>query len=321
MVSIPWPGSEPILTHLNMRQPSSLLRLGVMMTSGVLTTVRVLRRRRIEHTLAMWAVPSGVWALAGRKLLGIPYSVWALGSDIWRISDYPLGRTLLRHVLRNADRLYADGVGLAGDVAKIAGRPCAFLATSRRLPAPDPDRIPNLDPKRTHFLCVARFHEHKGVDVLIRAVALIPEELRPSMEFHVFGAGPGESRLRELVRVKGLSKIVQIREPIGPVELSGYLQSVRALIIPSRIESIPLILSDAAQAGCPVIATDVGDVGDLVRNHRMGESVAPSNPDALAEAICRSADRPREEPAGAKTLAEQLSLAASAQRFLEDVRR
>jgi glycosyltransferase involved in cell wall biosynthesis len=66
------------------------------------------------------------------------------------------------------------------------------------------------------------------------------------------------------------------------------VQSIRlskAVLIPSRQESIPVILSDALQLGRPVIVSDVGDMGTLVRRHHAGIVVPPGDSHALAEAM------------------------------------
>ena len=49
-----------------------------------------------------------------------------------------------------------------------------------------------------------------------------------------------------------------------------FFNNVTVLILPSRIESIPVILSDALQLDCNLIVTDVGDMGPLVRSYRAG---------------------------------------------------
>lgn len=318
--SFPWPGSETSVSYIDPRRPLDLARLGVLVASGTLACLRVFKAERIDHSLAMWAVPSGLFALAARKALGTPYSVWALGSDIWRIGEYPLGKVLLRRIFKEAQHIYADGLLLSSDVERITGRACSFLATSRALPDPNTVDLPDLEAERTHFLCVARFHPHKGVDVLIDAISLIPEAARREMQFHIFGGGPQEEELRAKVRQDRLERYLRIGGYIGRESLAAYLRAVSCLVIPSRIESIPLVLSDAAQAGCPVIATDVGDMGRLVKEYEVGICVPPESPGALAEAILQfhEALRPPNLD-GAGELADYLSLDRSVRQVLSDI--
>jgi glycosyltransferase involved in cell wall biosynthesis len=318
--SFPWPGKETSLTHVDPRNPLNLARLTVLLGSGTVACLRAFRALRIDHALAMWAVPSGALAWVARRALGTPYSVWALGSDIWNIDDYPLGRPILRRILRGADRLYADGTELSAEVERISGRLCTFLPSSRELPALVENWTTPLAADRIHLLCIARLHPNKGVDVLVDAVSLIPEPTRRRVQVHVFGGGPQEGELRARIEQLGLEDCVILGGYVDREELVRYLRAVRCLVIPSRIESIPLVLSDAAQVGCPVIATDVGDVGRLVREFRMGLVAPPGSPPALAQALGAAVSEEMPfDPAGAALLANELSLDSSVKRFLEDV--
>ena len=317
---IPWLGNESSLTHLNPRNPINLVRFASLLASGVRTALRWSNAEHVDHILAMWAVPSGIIASAVHARLGVPYSVWALGSDIWKIRDYPLGTPVLRRVLRGAERLYADGMVLAGDVEQIAGRDCSFLATSRILPPSTGPTVPTLPDGKTNYLCVARFHRNKGVDVLLNAIALIPEHERATMRFWIFGGGPEEAALRDLVRRLRLESQVLLAGYLSAAELASWLDAADCLIIPSRIESIPLILSDAAQSRCPVITTNVGDMGGLVESFHNGLSVPPEAPAELARAIVRFRDadaRPFIE--GSAALADHLSLDRSIRQIQEDL--
>ena len=90
------------------------------------------RADRPDHILALWALPSGWWA----RSTGVPYSTWALGSDVWTLGRIPVIRSALAGVLKGATHRFADGIQLGADVERLSARSCSFLASSRRLPAP-----------------------------------------------------------------------------------------------------------------------------------------------------------------------------------------
>lgn len=320
LVSFPWPGTETSLSHVDPRSPLNLARLGVLLASGAWSSIRVFRREGVDHIVAMFAVPSGILALAARGALGTPYSVWALGPDIWQIRNYPMGEVILRRVLRSAAHLYADGLGLAEEVERIARRSCQFLASLREMPEASEIEPARLPPHLTHVLCVSRFHPDKGVDVLIDAVKLIPERIRRSMKFHIFGGGPDEDLLARKLADDELRGCVTLGGYISRDDLMSYLRAARCLVIPSRVESIPLVLSDAAQARCPVVATQVGDMGGLVQDYGLGLGVPPESPQALADAIVRFHEGSAPfDPEGARRLVADLSLDQSVRHFLNDV--
>ena len=227
--SFPRLGDEASLSHLDPRTPSGLVKLLSVLVGGVVSVPTIARTERVDHVLALWAVPSGALALVTRWLTRRPYSVWALGSDIWRIRDYPGGRALLRLVLRRATRRYADGVQLADDTAAIAGMPCEFLATSRVLDRGRRglwDDLPVGGSGSEHggatgvvdVVAIARFHEHKGVDVLLDAVARVPEALRRRLRVHVYGDGPMRDELAARAARPDLAGVV-VLEGLADAEL------------------------------------------------------------------------------------------------------
>jgi glycosyltransferase involved in cell wall biosynthesis len=318
--SFPRLGDEASLTHVDPRSVRGLIQLASVMIGGVVTVPLLARARRSAHVLALWAVPSGALALVARALTRTRYSVWALGSDIWRIRDYPGGRVLLRSVLRRASRIYADGVELASDTAEIAGRPCQFLATSRVL-APGHPGLWN--DGASHVVTIARLHEHKGVDVLLDAVASLPAEVRDGLVVHVYGDGPERDALERRAAREDLVHTVRFEGMAGPGLVADALASADLAVVPSRLESIPLVLSDICRAGTPLVVTDAGDMGELVRRFDAGDVVPTGDAAALSASIARalSGTQPPGSAEGRAALAEHLSLEGSVARILADLDR
>jgi glycosyltransferase involved in cell wall biosynthesis len=100
---------------------------------------------------------------------------------------------------------------------------------------------------------------------------------------HLFGVGSLEPLLCE--RIKGYERYISLGGYADPDTLVAYMRACDWLVIPSRIESIPLILIDAFQMRLPVVVTDVGDVGELVRRHGVGKVVSAEEPAALAKGM------------------------------------
>jgi len=144
-----------------------------------------------------------------------------------------------------------------------------------------------LPSERIILLFFGELRESKGPDVLLEAAHLLPAEVLVLFA----GAPAGSFSVRgweQEVRSNGLDG--QIRLDLGrvPDELvSVYFQAADAIVLPYRRSFLATsgVLQWAAAARKPVIATDVGDVGDLVRRYRLGLVVEPENPKRLAETV------------------------------------
>jgi len=293
-----------------------------------LTILKILRRGRrcaeqlvvensVTHILALWALPSGYWARGISRRHGIPYSIWALGSDIWTLGKLPVIKTILRSVLRDSKICYADGYKLKEDAECIGGRPCHFLPSVRRLPVGKNE--PPRDKPPYRFAYLGRWHPNKGIDILLDALALLASEEWNKIEaFRICGGGPLESLVT--ARHDALTAVAR------PVQLGGYLDKTAAaellawadyLVIPSRIESIPVIFSDALQAGRPVIATPVGDLPRLMHDYQPGILVEEPSPRAIAAGL-RAAlgTSPRQYRDGLKQARSQFDVDRACSQFL-----
>jgi glycosyltransferase involved in cell wall biosynthesis len=280
------------------RLPLSLLRLWFpgdwpaiwrTMKSGALLCRAVADARPVDHALALWALPSGYWA---RQLPGnIPYSVWGLGSDIWTLGRIPLLRGMLRRVLRGAAHCFADGLKLAADMERIGGRPCQFLPSSRVLPATHRRTAATAPPYRLAFL--GRWHPNKGIDLLLDALtALDDADWQNISAVRIAGGGPMEERVG--------SAVAALAARGRPVSLAGFLDRDAAaalfdwadlILLPSRIESIPVVFSDAMQARRALVCTPVGDLPRLLGDYGTGILADAATAQSLTQAIRRASSQ------------------------------
>jgi len=240
---------------------------------------------RPDYVLALWALPSGYWANKAANRHGFKYSIWALGSDIWTLGKVPLVRNILRGILKRADRRYADGIQLAHDVEVICGLRCGFLPSTRRLPRISRPEKARQAPYKLAFL--GRWHRNKGTDLLLDALGLLTDsDWNRITELRLFGGGP----LRDYVH----SAVDALQAQGRPVTVGGYLDKDAAaeligwadyLLLPSRIESIPVIFSDAMQLQTPLISTPVGDLPRLFEKHQVGVLATKAAAQEFAKAI------------------------------------
>ncbi len=134
------------------------------------------------------------------------------------------------------------------------------------------------------LVCVARLDHHKGIDVLLRALALLPDP-RPRLD--LVGTGLQETELRHIADRLGLGSHVRFRGQQDRQRIEAILAGAIALVLPSRSENFPLVILEAMQAGIPIVATRVGGIPEAVRHEKEALLVPPENPAALAAALTR----------------------------------
>lgn len=283
VIRFKWAGGKKVVGALNIFNPKEVFELFSFLKNGKRQLLEYLQRTKPNSCLAFWALPSGWFAYLAKKKLGIPYSVWCLGSDIYVWAKKPLLRGIIRKILEEADFLFADGFDLKEKVEKLSGKKCIFLPSMRRLPEPI-DQTTGLDKSKTNFLYLGRWEKRKGLDELIKAFALVKNEL-PHVSLHILGWGDYEREIQKFINQFELKEDAKIvgRVPTGLV--SAYLKECDCLVIPSQSDSIPLVFSEALQMGTPLIATDVGDMGYLVRRFNLGKVVPCGDVQKLAEAM------------------------------------
>lgn len=313
------------------KAPLSLLRpLNPADWPSILTTLRsgraalenLVMADRPDFVFALWALPCGYWARSMLKQHGVPYGTWALGSDIWSLGRIPVIRGILGRVISSAGLSYADGLMLASDVQRISGRDCEFLPSARQMAATAHTASASQAPYKLAFL--GRWHPNKGIDLLLDALQRLEnDDWSRISEVRIYGGGPLEQQVHDAV--------ARLRSQERPVSAGGYLDSSAAadlitwsdyLLLPSRIESIPVIFSDAAQLRRPIVATPVGDLPELFRREEFGVLADAPGVDAYADALRRAlrADASQFDERLA-TIAGEFDVAAAAERFAQSVAR
>ncbi|MBN1827190.1 MAG: glycosyltransferase family 4 protein [Candidatus Eisenbacteria bacterium] len=131
---------------------------------------------------------------------------------------------------------------------------------------------------------VANFRRVKRVDRLIRAAPRLLDRL-PDLRVLISGRGVEEERLRALVREMGLEERVLFagfRRRLAPVYRAADIT-----VLTSETEGCSIAVLESFHFGRPVVATDVGGNGELVRNGENGFLVPEWNEAAFADRVVR----------------------------------
>ncbi len=286
-----------------------------------------MRADHVQHVHAHFASHPAAAGFIIHRLVGIPYSFTAHGSDLHRdrhmlrekvaeaafvaaISEY--NKELIISECRGSYREKVNVVHCGVDTQ-------VFRARSHETPF-EKGENPFM------ILCVGTLHEVKGQEYLIEASRQL-QERGFNFECHFVGDGPDREALTRLAQQAGISDKVRFHGRLTRDEIARLLLDADVLTAPSvptsdgRREGIPVVLMEAMGSGVPVIASDLSGIPELVNSQSTGLLVPPRDATALADALERyikDADlRRRLGRAGRDKVVEEFDLNKNAAKLAE----
>jgi colanic acid/amylovoran biosynthesis glycosyltransferase len=154
---------------------------------------------------------------------------------------------------------------------------------------------PSGAPPTHDVTAVGRLVEKKGFDVLVRALARLPEP-RPSCR--IVGDGPERVALERLVRELGLAGSVRFLGALPHPRVRAEIDRGRLFVLPCRIagngdrDGVPVALMEALALGKAAVSSRVAGVPELVLDGRSGVLTEVDRPDQVAAAIARLLGQP-----------------------------
>jgi glycosyltransferase involved in cell wall biosynthesis len=321
----PWIKSKKPLVQLNPFRPLDFFRILNLFYHGKTALPPFIRENKIEVCLALWVLPSGYFANQAFRQTKIPYSVWSLGSDIYRYGRNPFLYPTMRRIVHEARGVFADGFDLSRRVEDRFGRKCFFLATTRTLPLSPPlfnRGREGLTGEPYRFLFVGRIEKVKGIDLLLESMACLKEEAS-DVHLTVVGSGGMEEWAKSFIKERDLGGHVSWTGNVSDRTLASLYEASHCVVIPSRSESIPLVFSEALRFNKQLIVTDVGDMGMLGRQYGVARVIPPENVRALTEVMKKRADHKdtgneKRNEAKREELKRLFDMETSVERFLAD---
>ena len=145
--------------------------------------------------------------------------------------------------------LFAKKIGLAGKPSRVVHNGLW----------PEEFERPRLKSDATDLLFVGEMRMLKGVDVLLGAIA----ELNKSAPVTATLVGEGESleRFKNLAHQLGIQDRVRF---VGRLGIAEALTLGKLMVLPSRNESFPYVVLETLAAATPIVASDVGGIGEIL---------------------------------------------------------
>jgi glycosyltransferase involved in cell wall biosynthesis len=256
-----------------------------------------MQAENISHVHAHFASHPAAAGFIIHRLVGIPYSFTAHGSDLHcdrhmlcekvaeaafvvAISDYNKEVILSECQGKYRDKVVVIHCGVDTEVFRYRSNKTLY----------DKGKHPFM------ILCIGTLHEVKGQAYLIGACQKLQER---AIDFrcHFVGDGPDKQSLNQLADQATILEKVRFHGRLTRNEIARLLLDADVLVAPSvptrdgRREGIPVVLMEAMGTGVPVIASNISGIPELVKDQSTGLLVPPRDAASLANALeCYFAD-------------------------------
>ena len=225
------------------------------------------------------------------KLAGVPL-VHHLHSPTDHDSTHPWQDRMNAWAERLGAQRASALIAVSNSVGQYAHRqgyaPEKVVVIPNGVPARPPIPVRDAAKRAWTLGMIALFRPRKGIEVLLRAMALLRWR---GVNVRLRAVGDFESpdydhRVKQLVWDLGLEAAI---DWVGfQRDIDGQLAQMDLLVLPSLFgEGLPMVVLEAMSAGLPVVAADVEGIPEAVRDGREGLLVAPGDPQELAGAIGR----------------------------------
>lgn len=249
---------------------------------------RILARYPFDLIDAHYFYPDGVAAVMLGRHFGKPVVVTARGSDINLAPRYRLPRKMILWAARHAAGMITVCRALKDELVAL-GVPAGRIEVLRN--GVDLQRFRPIDREsarrklgftRGTLLSVGNLVPHKGHDLAIRSLRLLPE-----VELVIVGHGPERTALGALVEASGVAGRVRFTGTLSQEELRHCYGAADALVLASSREGWANVLLESMACGTPVVASNIGGTPEVVSAPEAGVLMAERTPEALAEAVQR----------------------------------
>jgi glycosyltransferase involved in cell wall biosynthesis len=141
-----------------------------------------------------------------------------------------------------------------------------------------------IHPEETVVLTVRRLVYKNGIDTLIEAARTAIQSNR-LLVFLVIGTGPDFNEVKAKIEQLGIGRNFKLAGFISDADLPAYYNAADFFVLPSKSgEGLPLVGLEAMACGLPLVATNVGGIGEVIMKD-YGKLVPPDAPEAMAEAV------------------------------------
>lgn len=193
-----------------------------------------------------------------------------------------------RQLGRSTDLLLFESAFIGARYRALVGQPSGLVRVVHNGIADDEFAPVVAEPGAAEFLYVGELRAAKGIDVLLKALQAVGRQVATPPRAVLVGSGPDREVLERLVVELGLAGRVSLT---GPLPARQAFTLGRTLVVPSRAESLPYVVLEAAAARLPLISTDVGGIPEIFGPYR-GRLIPPDDVARLVAAMTAALSAP-----------------------------
>ena len=278
------------------------------------------RARRYDLLFPVFAIPSGLMALAISKVLHIPTVVFVDAADT------PGIQSAMKSYVRYMTRVFrlvtnhSDGVVICEGLEDLA---LPHIKNPRVTAIPNgtviPERLaqPGENGPKLQLLSIGRLVLRKGFDDIIRALGLVKKQ-RDDFHLRIVGYGSKEEEIRRVLEDHDVHDHVSMLGRVEYAQLCDYYLGSDCYLFYGDREGSSLAMIEAVSYGLPIVASDHPGNRAYVAQSESGYLVEHKNPQQLSRAILDLLEHRERLPAMGKrsrAIAESFSWANVAQRY------
>jgi colanic acid/amylovoran biosynthesis glycosyltransferase len=263
-----------------------LLQVAYLMEACYLAARLIDRKTQILHNHI--GENSASVAMLASEMCGLPFSLtihgpyifyapqkWALGEKLSRAAL----TACISHFCRGQCQIFAPEPAWPRlHVVRCSVQPLFIEEPSARQPSEQP-----------HFVCVGRLCVEKGQRFLIDAAKQLIATV-PTARISLIGDGPDRQSLERAIRDANLQDQIKILGWQSSQTIHETLLTATALVIPSMAEGLPIVAMEALASRCPVIATNIAAMSELIEPGKNGWLIPSGSVDDLAAALKEAAN-------------------------------
>jgi glycosyltransferase involved in cell wall biosynthesis len=196
-----------------------------------------------------------------------------------------VGRHLEKNMLNRAKYLIAVSPYVKRTIAPMTAGDISVIYNSldEIFFSINKNEVPN------RILFVGGIEERKGLHVLIDAIAAIKQTI-PAIKLHIVGgirkASYYNDLLNQIVNL-GLQDSIVFKNHLSNSELMQEYSEAALFVLPSKEESLGVVLLEAMATGTPIVASNIGGIPDIIEDGQNGYLVNYGDSQAMASSIIK----------------------------------